>query len=74
MQTVGNFRFLLFRIAIKIMSLCLMIKIAEVMAQTVCIEQILTYSLSLYKTSGGEVAASEELRVFLPPAFSRPDW
>lgn len=36
MQTVGNFRFLLFRIAIKIMSLCLMIKIAEVMAQTVC--------------------------------------
>lgn len=51
-----------------------MIKIAEVMAQTVCIEQILTYSLSLYKTSGGEVAASEELRVFLPPAFSRPDW
>lgn len=61
MQTVGTFSFLLFQIAIKIVSLCLMIKIAKVMARSVCIEQTLTYSLSLHKTSGGKVAASEEL-------------
>lgn len=44
MQTVGNFRFLLFQIAIKMVSLCLRIKIVEVMAHTICIEQILTIS------------------------------
>lgn len=61
MQTVGNFRFLLFQIAVKMVNMCLMIKIAKVMAHTVCIEQILTYSLSLPKKSGEKVAASEEL-------------
>lgn len=61
MQTVGSFRFSLFQIAIKMTSLCLMIKIAKVMAYTVCIEQILTYSLFLRKTNGGKVAASKEL-------------
>lgn len=44
MQTVGNVRFLLFQIAVKMVCLCLRIKIVEVMAHTICIEQILTIS------------------------------
>lgn len=65
MQTVGTFSFLLFQRAIKIVSLCLMIKIAKLMSHSVFIEQTLTYSLSLHKTSAGKVAASEELWVLL---------
>lgn len=60
MQTIGNLKFLLFEIAIKMLSLYLMTKTAKIMTHTDCIEQVLPFVLSLHKQSGGKVPAGEE--------------